>query len=118
MVAAQVDEGCIVNISSIARHGSYGQSNYSAAKSGVVALAETWAKELARHRIRTGAVAPGTIDTEMIAAMRPDARERLVAAVPLGRLGRPDNIASSVIFILENDYFTGRCLETDGGLRT
>ncbi|MEY1662566.1 SDR family oxidoreductase [Isoalcanivorax beigongshangi] len=117
MVAQQVDEGVIVNISSIARHGSFGQSNYAAAKSGVVALAEVWAKELARYNIRTGAVAPGTINTDMIAAMKPDARDRLVAGVPLKRLGEPDHIARSVQFIFENDYFTGRCIDTDGGLR-
>lgn len=117
MIAAHVDEGCIINISSIARYGSHGQSNYSAAKAGVAALAEVWAKELARYNIRTGAIAPGTIDTDMIAAMRADAREKIVAGVPLRRLGQPENIAQTAIFILENDYFTGRCIDTDGGLR-
>lgn len=117
MILAKVDEGCIINISSIARYGSHGQSNYSAAKAGVAAMAEVWAKELARYNIRTGAIAPGTIDTDMIAAMRPDAREKLVSAVPLRRLGQPENIAQTAIFILENDYFTGRCIDTDGGLR-
>lgn len=118
MIAQKVDAGCIVNISSIARYGSHGQTNYAAAKAGVVALSETWAKELARYRIRTGTIAPGTMDTEMIAAMRPDARERLIAAVPVGRLGDPANIAQAVIFLFENDYMTGRCIDVDGGLRT
>lgn len=118
MIEQKVDTGCIVHISSIARYGSYGQSNYSAAKAGVAVLAEVWAKELARFNIRTGAIAPGTMDTDMIAAMRPDAREKLVAGVPLGRLGDPANIAQAAIFILENDYFTGRCIDVDGGLRT
>lgn len=117
MLAQGIDEGVIVNISSLARQGNFGQSNYAAAKAGVVALAETWARELARYNIRTGAVAPGTIDTDMIAAMKPEARERLVSSVPLRRLGQPDHIARSVLFIFENDYFTGRVIDTDGGLR-
>lgn len=117
MVTGQVDEGCIINISSVARYGAFGQSNYSAAKAGVAVLAETWAKELARYNIRTGAIAPGTINTDMIAAMKPEARDKLVAGVPLKRLGEPVNIAQTAIFILENDYFTGRCIDTDGGLR-
>ena len=117
MIELGVDEGVIVNISSLARQGSFGQSNYSAAKSGVAALAEVWAKELARYNIRTGAVAPGTINTDMIAAMKPEARDRLVSAVPLKRIGEPEHIAMSVLFIFENDYFTGRCIDTDGGLR-
>ena len=75
MVETGVEEGVIVNISSLARHGSFGQSNYSAAKSGVAAMAEVWARELARYNIRTGAVAPGTINTDMLAAMKPEARE-------------------------------------------
>lgn len=117
MVQLGVDEGVIVNISSVARHGSFGQSNYSAAKAGVIALAEVWAKELARYNIRTGAVAPGTINTDMLAAMKPEARDRLIGAVPLKRLGEPEHIAMSVKFIFENSYFTGRCIDTDGGLR-
>lgn len=117
MIAGKVDEGCIVNISSISRYGSFGQSNYSAAKAGVAALAEVWAKELARYNIRTGSIAPGTIQTEMLAAMKPEAREKLIAGVPLKRLGAAANIAQAVIFIMENDYFTGRCIDVDGGLR-
>lgn len=117
MIRLGVEEGVIVNISSLARHGSFGQSNYSAAKAGVAAMAEVWGKELARYNIRTGAVAPGTINTDMIAAMKPEARDRLVGAVPLKRLGEPEHIAMSVRFIFENSYFTGRCIDTDGGLR-
>lgn len=117
MLQCGVEEGVIVNISSLARHGSFGQTNYSAAKAGVVAMTEAWAKELSRFNIRTGAIAPGTINTDMIAAMKPDARDRLVSAVPLKRLGEPDNIAKAAIFIFENDYFTGRVVEVDGGLR-
>lgn len=117
MLESDVEEGVIVNISSIARQGSFGQTNYAAAKAGVVAMAEVWARELARYNIRTGVVAPGTINTDMIAAMKPEARDRLVGSVPLKRLGEPEHIARSVRFIFENDYFTGRVIETDGGLR-
>ena len=118
MLELGVEEGVIVNISSLARQGSFGQSNYSAAKAGVAAMAEVWARELARYNIRTGAIAPGTINTDMIAAMKPEARERLIAGVPLKRLGEAEaHIGRTVRFIFENDYFTGRCIEIDGGLR-
>ena len=80
-------------------------------------MTEVWAKELARYNIRTGAIAPRTINTDMIAAMKPEARDRLVGAVPLKRLGEPSNIAKAATFIFENDYFTGRVVEVDGGLR-
>ncbi len=118
MLELGVDEGVIVNISSLARQGSFGQTNYSAAKAGVAAMAEAWARELARFNIRTGAIAPGTINTDMIAAMKPEARDRLVGSVPLKRLGEPEaHIGRTVQFIFENDYFTGRCIDVDGGLR-
>ncbi|UYO74314.1 SDR family oxidoreductase [Halomonas qinghailakensis] len=110
-------QGVIVNISSISRAGNMGQSNYAAAKAGVHALTVTWGKELARYGIRTGTVAPGFIETEMTAAMRPDMLERIASSVPLKQLGHPDNIAQSVAFIFENDYFTARIIECDGGLR-
>ena len=109
--------GVIVNISSISRAGNVGQTNYTAAKSGVAAMAVTWAKELARHQIRVGAVAPGFIRTPMVAGMKPEALAKVTAPVPLGRLGEPTEIAQAVRFIFENDFFTGRCLEIDGGLR-
>src|ERR1700736_312807 len=109
--------GVIVNISSISRAGNAGQSNYSAAKAGVVAMTVTWAKELARHQIRVGAVAPGFIRTPMVAGMKPEALAKVTAPVPLGRLGEAAEIAQAVGFIFENEFFTGRCLELDGGLR-
>ncbi len=109
--------GVIVNISSISRAGNMGQSNYAAAKAGVVALTTTWASELARYGIRVGAVAPGFIETEMTASMRQDMLDKLTAGVPLGRLGEPQDIAESVAFVMTNDYFTGRVIECDGGLR-
>ncbi len=110
-------EGVIINISSISKAGNMGQSNYSAAKAGVAALAVTWAKELARYNIRAAAIAPGFIETEMVASMKPEAREKLAAFIPMRRLGSPDEIAHTCIYILENDYLTGRVVELDGGLR-
>ena len=110
-------KGCIINISSISRHGNMGQANYSASKAGVESLAVVWAKEFARHGIRVASIAPGFIGTEMVMAMKPEAREKLSSGIPLGRIGEPDEIASTVEFILENDYVSGRCFEVDGALR-
>jgi 3-oxoacyl-[acyl-carrier protein] reductase len=110
-------KGCIVNISSISRAGNMGQTNYTAAKAGVAAMAVTWAKELARYGIRAAAVAPGFINTEMVAAMKPEAREKLISGIPLKRMGEPDEIAHTVEFILQNDYVSGRVFEIDGALR-
>ena len=109
--------GCIINISSLSRAGNFGQSNYSAAKAGVAALTVVWAKELARHRIRVNAIAPGFIKTEMVASMKPEILEKMAAGIPVQRLGEPAEIASTVAFILENDYVNGRVLEIDGGQR-
>jgi 3-oxoacyl-[acyl-carrier protein] reductase len=110
-------EGCIINISSIAREGNIGQTNYSAAKAGVVALSVTWAKELARHNIRSMAIAPGFMETEMTASMKPEAQEHMKRVIPLGKPGQPSHIQQSVTHIFENDYLTGRVIEVDGGLR-
>lgn len=118
--AAMVDggnPGVIVNISSISRAGNRGQTNYSASKAGVIAMTVAWAGELARYGIRAAAVAPGFINTEMVAAMKPQAREMIASMVPLKRTGEPQEIASAVAYIFENDYFSGRCIEVDGGLR-
>jgi 3-oxoacyl-[acyl-carrier protein] reductase len=110
-------KGVIINISSISRSGNMGQTNYSATKAGVQAMAVTWGKELARYGIRTGSVAPGFINTEMVAGMKPEAREKLTAGIPLKRMGEPDEIAKAVEFIFDNEYFTGRIIEVDGLLR-
>lgn len=109
--------GVIINISSVSRWGNAGQSNYTATKAGVAAMAETWAKELARYGIRTGAVAPGYTRTEILATMRPEILDKLTSNVPLRRLGEVSEIAHAALFICENDFFTGRCVDVDGGLR-
>jgi 3-oxoacyl-[acyl-carrier protein] reductase len=111
------DGGVIINISSISRAGNAGQSNYAAAKAGVAALSATWARELARYNIRSVAIAPGVFETEMVASLKPEAHERITSAVPLQRTGSVEELAHAVEFIIENDYFSGRILELDGGLR-
>jgi len=110
-------EGAIINISSISRAGNMGQTNYSAAKAGVASATVVWAKELARYGIRVAGVAPGFIETEMVASMKPEALEKMTSGIPLRRMGKPAEIAHSVAYIFENDYYTGRILELDGGLR-
>jgi 3-oxoacyl-[acyl-carrier protein] reductase len=110
------DAGVIVNMSSVSRHGNPGQSNYSAAKAGLVADTKLWASELARYGIRVGAIAPGFIDTPILESMRPDVLESLVGKVPLRRVGTPQEIWLGVKFIFECDYFTGRCVDIDGGV--
>lgn len=110
-------KGVIINISSISRAGNMGQTNYSAAKAGVQAMAVTWAKELARYGIRAASIAPGFINTEMVQAMKPEARDKLTSGIPARRTGEPDEIAHTVEFILRNDYVSGRCFDIDGGLR-
>jgi 3-oxoacyl-[acyl-carrier protein] reductase len=111
------DGGVIVNISSISRAGNAGQTNYSAAKAGVAAMTVVWARELARFKIRVGAVAPGLTLTPILETMRPEMLQKMVAPAPLRRLGRPQEIAHAVRFIFENEFFTGRVIEVDGGLR-
>ena len=109
--------GVIINISSISKAGNAGQSNYSAAKAGVTALAVVWAKELARFGIRAGSIAPGFTRTDLLAGMPAEMLEKMTAPVPLKRLGLPDEIAHAAIFIAENDFFSGRAIDIDGGLR-
>ncbi|ARN72862.1 SDR family oxidoreductase [Oceanicoccus sagamiensis] len=110
-------EGVIINISSISKAGNMGQSNYSAAKAGVAAMAVTWAKELARYGIRAAAIAPGFIATDMVASMKPEALEKMTSGIPLKRMGTPEEIGHTCAYIFENDYFSGRVIEMDGGLR-
>ncbi len=111
------DQGVIINVASISRAGNMGQSNYSAAKAGVSALVPVWAKELARYGIRCMGIAPGFIETEMTASMKPEALEKMTAGIPLKRMGKPEEIASAAAFIFENDYMSGRMIEVDGALR-
>jgi 3-oxoacyl-[acyl-carrier protein] reductase len=109
--------GVIINISSISRAGNMGQTNYAAAKAGVVAMTTTWAKELARYGIRCGAIAPGFTRTEILEAMKPEMIERALAGVPLKRPAQPEEMAHTAIYIAENDFFSGRVIEVDGAQR-
>ena len=111
------DGGVIINISSISRAGNIGQTNYSAAKAGVAAMTVTWAKELARYKIRVAGIAPGFSETRMVASIPPKVRDKIVSGIPLRRFAAPEEIARAALFILQNDYYDGRILEVDGGLR-
>ncbi len=116
MIETETEQSVIVNISSIARHGNMGQSNYSAAKAGLVADTKLWAGELARYGVRVGAIAPGFVDTPILQGMRPEVLENMLKAVPLRRAATTEEIYQAVKFIIECDYFTGRCIDVDGGL--
>lgn len=111
------NRGVIINISSVSRYGNAGQTNYSAAKAGVESMTVVWAKELARFGIRAAAIAPGFTRTDILASMKPESLERMIAPVPVGRLGEASEIAAAAAFIVSNDFFNGRCLDVDGGLR-
>ncbi|MBK8999496.1 MAG: SDR family oxidoreductase [Myxococcales bacterium] len=116
MVEAGTRPGVVVNISSVSRHGNRGQSNYVAAKAALAANTVTWAREFASYGIRVGCIAPGMVETPMTQGMNQKARDALVAAIPVGRIGVPEDLWLAVRFVLECDYFNGRCVDVDGGL--
>src|SRR5436190_6983514 len=116
MAATDQRPGVIVNMSSIARHDNRGQSNYVSAKAALAANVVTWTREFAPFGIRVGGVAPGMIETPMTQGMNQKARDALVAAIPVGRVGVPEDIWLAVRFVLECDYFNGRTIVVDGGL--
>jgi 3-oxoacyl-[acyl-carrier protein] reductase len=116
MVETESRPGVIVNISSISRHGNRGQSNYVSAKAALAANTVTWAHEFASFGIRVAAIAPGMTETPMTQGMNQKARDALVARVPAGRIGVPEDIWLAVKFAIECDYFTGRTMDVDGGL--
>ena len=116
MVATEQRPGVVVNMSSVARHGNRGQSNYVAAKAALAANTVTWSREFAPFGVRVGAIAPGMIETPMTQGMNQKARDTLVANIPVGRIGVPEDIWLAVRFVLECDYFNGRTIDVDGGL--
>lgn len=112
------DGGRIVNVASIAGMvGIHGQANYSASKAGVIALTKVLAKELARRGITANAVAPGLIRTSILDAMKPEVLEEYERQIPVGRLGRPEDVANAVLFLAseETGYITGQVVPITGG---
>ena len=116
----QARYGRIVSISSVVGlHGNYGQANYAAAKAGIVGFTKTAAIELASKGVTVNAIAPGFIATQMILAMPDDVRARILEKIPMGRFGRPEEIAQLVAFLVtKGEYITGQVISIDGGLYT
>jgi 3-oxoacyl-[acyl-carrier protein] reductase len=112
------EKGVIINISSISAHGNIGQSAYSASKAAVEALSKTWSKELGMFKIRCVSIAPGFFDTPSTKeSLSEHILTRWQKAIPLGRLGKLDELLSAIEFVIENEYFNGRTLNLDGGLK-
>jgi len=111
--------GSIVNLTSIVGlQGNAGQSNYAASKGGIVAFTRSASRELASRGIRVNAVAPGFIETDMTAGMTEEARSRMLGVIPMGRPGKPEDVARAVLFLASDlsHYVTGQVLTVDGGL--
>jgi 3-oxoacyl-[acyl-carrier protein] reductase len=112
------DNGRIVNISSIAATiGFPGQTNYAAAKAGVIGITKVLAKELARRGITVNAVAPGVIQTAMLGEVRPEVQAEYLKQIPIGRIGRPEDVANAILFLASepSSYITGHVLPVTGG---
>jgi NAD(P)-dependent dehydrogenase (short-subunit alcohol dehydrogenase family) len=111
--------GRIVNISSvIGRMGNRGQANYAASKAGMIALTQTLAKEFASKGITVNAVAPGFIETDMVKSVPKEILDKILAQIPLGRLGKPSEVAGAVAYLVseEGSYITGQVIDINGGL--
>ena len=112
------ESGTIINMSSfVGEAGNVGQANYAAAKAGLLGFTKTAAQELARYGITVNAICPGFIETDMVADIPEEAQEKLLKTVPLGRFGKPEEIARAVRYLVEDgDYITGQSLDINGGV--
>jgi acetoacetyl-CoA reductase len=111
--------GRIINISSVnAVRGQFGQTNYAAAKAGILGFTKSLAQEVVKKGVTVNAISPGYVETDMVAAIRPDVREKIVAEIPAGRLAMPAEIADAVAFLASDGaaYITGTNLSVNGGL--
>ncbi len=111
--------GRIVNISSVnAVRGQFGQTNYAAAKAGILGFTKSLAQEVVKKGVTVNAISPGYVQTDMVMAIRQDVREKIVAEIPAGRLARPEEIADAVAFLASDNaaYITGTNLAVNGGL--
>jgi 3-oxoacyl-[acyl-carrier protein] reductase len=111
--------GKIINISSVVGiMGNVGQTNYSAAKAGIIGLTKSLARELAKRNICVNAIAPGFIETKMTAVLSEDIKQMYLASIPLERLGKPSDVSNLVVFLSSSlsDYITGQVINCDGGL--
>ncbi len=111
--------GRIINISSVtALLGNAGQTNYAAAKAGIIAMTKSYAREVATRNITVNAVAPGFIDTDMTKAMPDGAIQKVMAGIPMGRSGTPEDVAEAVCFLAQETagYITGEVIRVDGGM--
>ncbi len=118
-IMAEQGSGVILNASSVVGvYGNFGQSNYVAAKSGVIGLTKTWSRELGRKGVRVNAVAPGFINTEMVATVPEKVLDSLKNKTPLGRLGEPEDIANAYLYLASDKaaFITGTVIQVDGGL--
>lgn len=110
-------KGAIINMSSvIGLVGNIGQLNYAASKAGVLGMTYSAAKELASRNITCNAVAPGMIATDMTAVLSDKMKEQILRNIPLGRLGQPEEIAETVLFLAKSEYITGQVITVDGGM--
>ena len=111
--------GRIVNLSSVVGEiGNIGQTNYAAAKAGVIGFSKAAAKEFAARHVTVNVVAPGFIDTDMTAVLKDSIREKLIEGIPLGALGKPEHVADAVLFLVSDaaSYITGQVLNVDCGM--
>ncbi len=111
--------GVILNASSIVGlYGNFGQTNYAAAKAGVIAFTRTWSRELGKHNIRVNAVAPGFIATDMVRTIPEKVIQNMVVHTPLGRMGKPQDVAETYVWLASDaaSFITGAVLSVDGGL--